>query len=193
MGYNIFDNLLYAVAYKSPPQIVQIGAQGQITYVRELPVQSGRAYSTGDVDEQGNFWVTSFGRGWVEVRLSDLTIIASGTAIAPCNVIDWAYVPGGGDYLYGLGQDTVTPYNTWLLRFDRTTHAWTTVLSYGNLGIVSAAWGAVYATADGFLYATENISGGLYRFALGGAVTHISTTSPPGNSIDGAHCILANA
>jgi hypothetical protein len=102
IGYNAIDNKLYGVADTNPPTIIQIGSNGAVVTVRTIPSSSG-TYNVGDVDENGDFWISASGSSWLKVNLSSGTITAVGTASIPNPVYDWAYVPGGGNFLYGIG------------------------------------------------------------------------------------------
>lgn len=106
IGYNTLDNTLYGVINTQPfPRLIRIGAGGQVATSRVLPVQAG-PYNAGDVDENGDAWFSFQGREWIQLRLSSLQIVASGKAKPLESVYDWAYVPGGGNYLYAVGIDT---------------------------------------------------------------------------------------
>lgn len=106
-------------------------------------------------------------------------------------------MPGGGDYLYGLGYNTTatTPatYSTYLMRFDRTAHNWTVIRPYGNIAGNTTSpgngFGAAYASDDGFLFGQENYSGGIYKFSLNTTTFSQLATGPSTSSNDGARCI----
>jgi hypothetical protein len=106
IGYNALDNILYGVVNKSPPKIVQIGSTGTVTVGRNLPVSPG-AWIVGDVDENGHFWIAYAGLSWNQIDLATMQTLASGVATLPISVYDWAYVPGGGNNLYGISIDSV--------------------------------------------------------------------------------------
>ncbi|ETN44101.1 uncharacterized protein HMPREF1541_10651 [Cyphellophora europaea CBS 101466] len=104
---------------------------------------------------------------------------------------DWAYVPTKGNYLWTVAADTSQPrtsQQTYLMRFDRTAKTWFTVGSFGVLvNTGTNTWGAVYASADGFLYGSENNSGRIFRFNVT-SVQATSLATGPGTSVnDGAH------
>lgn len=169
------------------PRIIRIGADGTVVGARTLPVQAG-AYNVGDVDETGTFWIAYQGKNWVQIRLTDQSIIASGTATFAYSVYDWAYVPGGGNFLYSIAVDSTG--RTFLYRFDRTAKTWAQVgTGYGTLYPANGVVGAVYASQDGFLYGTENTQGRTYRFNLDGQTSNFIIQGPTASSNDGAHCI----
>jgi hypothetical protein len=171
------------------PQVVVIGSTGDLANVRTLPVAPG-AYNVGDVDEAGQLWVAYNGRNWVQINLATNAVVASGTANPAISIYDWAYVPGGGNYLYAIAVDTLGL--TYLYRFDRGPgKAFSQVgLGYGLILPANGVVGAVYAGTDGFLYGSENSGGRVYRFSLNGNTATLITTGPTASSNDGAHCIL---
>lgn len=166
--------------------------------------------SGGDVDESGYYWGTDTGNQWVQIDLRPGSsaygqVVTAGT-VAAANapqypIYDWAYVAGGGNYLYAVGYSPgvlgLALANTYLLQFNRATKAWKTLTNYGNIVpsiITSSTWGAVYASDDNALYASENGSGQIWKLPLppasGTTATKISN-GPSANSNDGARCINA--
>lgn len=199
MGYNIADNYLYA-SISTTPRLVRIAGNGDTTLLASLNVSS--TLNCGDVDENAHYWAAASGAMWIQVDLDPAsanygTQITSGTASPAFSVIDWAYVPGGGDALWGLGYDSQSR-QTNLMRFDRTVRTWTTLTNFGTIASAtmgqSNAWGAVYASDDGYLYGSENNSGEIWRFPLPGATTTAAvkiSNGPKSSSNDGARCIKA--
>jgi hypothetical protein len=162
-----------------------------VVTARTVPVQAG-AYNVGDVDEVGNFWISYQGKAWVQIRLSDQSTIASGSATFAYAIYDWAYVPGGGDYLYAIAVDGTG--KTFLYRFNRTTKLWSQVGNgYGVIYPANGVVGAVYASSDGFLYGSENTQGKTYKFNLDGNTSTFIIQGATASSNDGAHCIYNGA
>jgi hypothetical protein len=191
IGYNSIDNKLYGVQASNPPTIIQIGARGEIVAVQSLPVAAG-AWNVGDVDENGHFWISYAGGSWTQVDLSTKTILASGTASIPLGIYDWAFVPGGGNFLYAIAVNSTG--NTFLYRFNRVTKSWAQVgTGYGAIYPQNGVVGAAYASLDGFLYGSENSGGKIYRFSLDGRTAVLVATGPTASSNDGAHCIFNSA
>ncbi|KAG6360911.1 hypothetical protein INS49_011979 [Diaporthe citri] len=163
MGYNIGDNFLYAAATaKIPNSLLRISASGDVVNMGSL----GTSYvvNSGDVDEYSQYWASAGGKDWVQVDLKPSSstygkTVAKGTAAPAYTIVDWAYVPRGGNYLWTLGFDSLTRTalggsNTYLLKFDRAAKSWTTVAKFGDIAgsgdTQRNAWGAVYASDDGY-------------------------------------------
>lgn len=219
MAYHPQENYLYAVAQGNTvgASVVRIGQGGSFVALPNstIPQFSSTTYMTsGDIDNNGTYWIAyNGGNKWVQFDLVNSSSTygqvinnGSGSNIGLFVVSDWAYLPAYPNKLYTFGGQTVNStaglYNTGLLSFDLTTKSWTALATYYNVsGSTScsagkAQWGAVYSTSDGYLYATENNSGGIFRTKL---TTPISTeftnsTSPVpqaigGQSNDGARCM----
>ncbi|RYP19780.1 hypothetical protein DL767_009586 [Monosporascus sp. MG133] len=202
IGYNIADNYLYGTIggrNDTPVFLIRIAANGDSTILNELTLPY--RVNTGDVDEQSRYWITYNGTNitQVDVRPNSLTFgqligTTRRAATLPANnatIYDWAYVPGRGNFLWSLGQSRALNSTT-LQRFNRGTYNWELVREFGNVA-GDNWWGAIYASADGFLYATENSSGQIWRFPLSdidGPPTRFSTANPTREN-DGARCIRA--
>lgn len=109
---------------------------------------------------------------------------------------DWASVPYSGQYLWGVGLDQTTA-EAYLYRFEQSTLNLQVVHFFGDIGLTPTGdlsfrinFGAVYASANGFLYGSENVSGRIYRFTVVPPYTWAFLASgPPTNRNDGARCI----
>ncbi|RYP41828.1 hypothetical protein DL768_010438 [Monosporascus sp. mg162] len=202
IGYNVADNYLYGTIggrNNTPVFLIRIAANGDSTILNELTLPY--RVNTGDVDEQSRYWITYNGTNitQVDVRPSSPTFgqligTTRRATTLPANnatIYDWAYVPGRGNFLWSLGQSPARNSTT-LQRFNRGTYNWEFVREFGNIAGENW-WGAIYASADGFLYATENSSGQIWRFPLSdidGPPTRFSTANPTREN-DGARCIRA--
>lgn len=95
------------------------------------------------------------------------------------------------------GQATSTTYRSLLLSMTTDNPpVWAILATYTNFNGGTggkADWGAMYPTSDGYLYATENTNGLIWRF-------NVATTSaqpeqvlqgPAGITNDGARCVTA--
>ncbi|KAJ3502925.1 hypothetical protein NM208_g16617 [Fusarium decemcellulare] len=159
----------------------------------------------GEVDDQGRFWISESGKKWwsIDVKPGSTNfgkILTTGTSAANLlsGVADWAYVPGGGNYLYSVQLSVVESglLRTNLVRWSLDTNTWERFRSYNNLLLaLNVVWGATFGTADGNLFAQEDLLGGTYKFAITTSETS-PTTLPPGDILnlaggDGARCIGA--
>jgi len=197
VGYNTQDNFIYGWDFNLPG-IVRIDANWN---VQNLGIPAGMSSPfgglTGDVDDNGHFWLTGQGGDgqWHQVDLATMTHIASGPiqgggieslAGGP----DWAYVPGGGNYLYRIMR-TEAGDEAFLFRFNRATGLHENLGSLGDLGGGSNTYGAVYADAAGFLYASNNQTGDIFRVDVTEVTGELFTPGPASSNNDGARC--ANA
>lgn len=212
VGYDQVDNYMYGLSQTEPVageiayHLVRINSDGSL---EELPWPEGLpvdfASVVGDVDPEGHYWIqgssASKGAGaeWAEIDLNSEppTLMASGKW-EPVEGIssgaDWAWINGA---LYMMGVDPTT-HEEHLLRFDPTTHKETDVTP-GGLGfsVIYPATGtddlsgAVYADASGYLYASYNSTGQIWRID---PVTHQAlkiADGPKSGSNDGARCASA--
>ncbi|KAH7004173.1 hypothetical protein EDB82DRAFT_486248 [Fusarium venenatum] len=153
-------------------------------------------WNTGDTDDDGHFWVSLYGKAWVKIdvdprRSTYGTILARGTATSANNVADWAFVKGGGNYLYGLQSAMTTNSKTAVARFSLDTQKWETLQDLGFIAGTNT-WGAVYAVGPMLIYASENTSGVIYRFNLATYEKSLVVQGPKTSQNDGARCINAS-
>ena len=97
-----------------------------------------------------------------------------------------------------MGIDQATAF-AYLYRFDQTTLTLQVVANFGDIGLTPVVdtasgyrtnFGAVYASADGFLYGSENLSGRIYRFTVTAPYGWQYLSLGPGTTQnDGARCI----
>ncbi|KAM0335082.1 hypothetical protein ACHAQA_000116 [Verticillium albo-atrum] len=209
LGYNAREDYLYAITQNTAitaVSIIRINARGDVTtavaqVANKLPLLG--IFNTGDIDENSQYWISSSGDDWFQydfrpgsatygqqVGFENLPV----TARPSQYIADWAYVPGGGNFLWAIG--TATTGRSVLMQFSRATKRWTQVRDFGLIvGSLTnqPVWGAAYASADGFLYGGENNSGQVWRFPV------LSTTAAPvrlatgptTSSNDGARCLEA--
>lgn len=201
VGYNVLDGYVYGnTTLTAPYNIVRVGAGGAVEVLGPQPAGSA-GFLMGDVDANGHYWAAT-GAKWYEIDLvpgspTYLQVLASGTAAAPTGLVigaDWAYVPGGGDYLYAtayVGSNNLAA----LARFNMTTHQWENAGYLGYSAVMTTALpetaGAVYADADGFLYASYNTNGRIYRIDVnptGNSTGALFSQGPASASNDGARC-----
>ncbi|KAK4499087.1 hypothetical protein PRZ48_009599 [Zasmidium cellare] len=109
--------------------------------------------------------------------------------------VDWAYVPGGGSNLYAIGtsRQSTTDGNGYLMQFSMTTRNCTMLANLGQLypSQNQAQVGATYATADGYLYGSENYGGRIYRVRVTSApyTAEFVANGTSATSNDGARCV----
>jgi hypothetical protein len=193
IGYNKFDHYIYGMHMdNSGTQLIRISGDG--SYQLLAARTSDRNINMGDIDNQGRYWISNQGKAWWCIDLMPGSakygqIIMSGTATNTLNVADWAFVPGGGDYMYAVMYDSNGLTST-LCRFSRTTYTWTTVKAYGAV-TGNNLWGAVYASQDGNLYGSENSNGQIYKFPIAPTVGNpiFIAQGPVSSWNDGARCI----
>lgn len=198
IGYNVADNFLYGALSQAPFNLIRIAANGDASSIS--PLNTTLAYNCGDVDDRSSFWATYNGGAWTQIDLVPGSanfgkLIAGGTATLPAGytVYDWVYVPGGGDYLYALAQNSDKSKSI-MVGFSRTTKTWTEMTNF-NYVAGSNQWGALYASDDGYIFGSENNAGVIWRFPLpskGGNATFI-TGCPKSSQNDGARCAKAAA
>ncbi|KAI1065383.1 hypothetical protein LB507_000856, partial [Fusarium sp. FIESC RH6] len=193
IGYNKFDNYIYGMHMDDTgTQLIRIGGDGGWTL---LPARTNdRTINMGDIDNQGRFWISNQGEAWWAIDLMPGSatygkIILSGTAKNTLNCADWAFVPGGGDYMYAVMYDDNGDTST-LCRFSRTTYTWQTLKAYGHI-TGDNLWGAAYASQDGSLYGSENSSGQIYKFPIAPTIgtPKFIAAGPVSSWNDGARCI----
>ncbi|KAF4333314.1 hypothetical protein FBEOM_12868 [Fusarium beomiforme] len=193
IGYNKFDNFIYGMLQDATgTQVIRIAGDGSYTLLSART--SDRNVNMGDIDNLGRYWIGTSAKAWwcIDLMPGSTTygkIIMSGTAITTLTAADWAFVPGGGDYMYAIMVDSAGLIST-LSRFSRTSYTWSTVKAYGSVA-GSNFWGAVYASQDGNLYGSENNSGQIFKFPIApttGSPVFIAT-GPASSQNDGARCI----
>ncbi|KAI6816964.1 hypothetical protein KC365_g17055 [Hortaea werneckii] len=204
MGYNRCDGLIYATDQEA--YLVRFGLD--LTPQR-LYEQTFFRYQTGEVDNDCQYWAIRTADNdvarWIHVDVNPASpvygsIVGQGELAVPQYFYaDWAYVPGAGSYLWSVGIDQPTA-NAYLYRFDQATLTSTIVASFGDIGLADFRpdpasgyrlnFGAVYASADGYLYGSENISGNIYRFTVAEPYNWQFLVQGPGTvQNDGARCI----
>ncbi len=204
VGYNVLDDYVYGWDFQQD-RIVRIGSNGQAENVglpAGLPATGN--FLAGDVDDAGFYWLAldnGTSVSWYKVDLTTPvpTLVASGTlsntigGVAYEFTFDWAFVEGR---LYRvMRRDTATPLTSpaVLVSFDTTTLTQMVVKNFGDLDGASSGnyYGALYADGDGFLYASNNTTGTIYRIdvASGSAATAtVFAAGPASTNNDGARC-----
>ncbi|KEQ84695.1 hypothetical protein M438DRAFT_334557 [Aureobasidium pullulans EXF-150] len=197
MGYNVLDNYLYAI--QNSTTILRIDSTGASTVIAKIaaPVNSnGNVWTSGDIDTNGQFWINSFGTNWAQIDLRPGSatygqVVASGTSAfrggPVLGPIDWSYLPGQGNYLFGISKGS----NATLVRWSMADHTWTYLQTYGDIDGNGNQFGALYASSGNVLYGTSNNGGAVYSFPIpSGTPSRVTNAAVSGNN-DGARCIYA--
>lgn len=208
IGYNTLDNYIYGIMADpllggSGSQLVKIASDG--TYKRlSARIENNKALYVGDIDSTGRLFVSDGGSNWWQFDVNPSsstygTLVGSGASsnVPSVTFNDWAYIPGGGDYLYAVPPSIVNllSASTTMYRWSMTTKTWSTYRTYSISSLaqlVSSVYGAVYASADGNLYAGDNVLGAIYKFPVVAAGTSASLVSSAAilNVVnDGARCV----
>ncbi|MFD5214162.1 GEVED domain-containing protein [Microbacterium sp. NPDC058345] len=196
VGYNVLDDYIYGWDLSGTPTIVRVAADGTVVSLG-APAGAVAGSVVGDVDADGQYWVLN-GTTWNQIDLEPgsstyMTVVDSGPSALPAGLTnagaDWAHVPGAGDYLYSVGQ--AADGQAVLVRFDRGTGVRTVV---GSLGLGAGTWtfGAVYADANGYLYASNNPTGTIYRVDIDDVSAEVFAQGPASNANDGARCAASS-
>ena len=188
-GYNVLDDYIYAS--RRDGEVLRIGQDG-VTELGMIPGVPEVKRVVGDVDEDGHYWTINAGT-WYEVDLvpgssSYMTVLDSGQlGSAGAGIVegpDWAWVPGAGDSLWRVMENSDS--EPVLVSFDMATGAQT---SHGVIpGVPAIKAGAVYADADGYLYASDNDSGVIYRINIQDVTAEVFSPGPSSGANDGARC-----
>ncbi|KAH8801368.1 hypothetical protein F5884DRAFT_512945 [Xylogone sp. PMI_703] len=189
IAYNTLDNYLYAYQ-AAGTKLLRIFSDGSSEVVTEAA--SLGSVNIGDIDLNGRYWVSSGGASWWQLDLYPGSstygkVINSGTADHfGLHVDDWVYLPNEGQYLWSVAHNN-TSGGTTLIRFSMTTHTWEQVTNYPN--VKSDVWGAQYGMNNGTIYASDNASGEIWQFPIGGTPFKMSGGPTSGDN-DGARCVL---
>lgn len=192
LGYNIKDNFLYGftnVGTGQQQQLIRIDATGDAIL---LPLTVPSGLNVGDIDDNGQFWVSSRGTRWLQVDLDPDSVTfaqqidegqSSGVPVA-----DWAFLENGGRYLYSikLGAGSVA------VRWSMDTHEYEELRDYGDVVPGRSGFGALYAVGDE-LWGSDNQSGDIIAFPIlsDSAPARKITDGPTTSSNDGARCFRA--
>ncbi|KID59232.1 uncharacterized protein G6M90_00g080350 [Metarhizium brunneum] len=197
IGFNSRDSFMYGTATNAANgtrNLIRVGAGGKTTV---LPIQISFDTVVGDVAANGQYYIRSTaGVGnvpWAQLDLSDSNsptfgrVVASGTSDSlGLAMFDWAHVPGAGDYLWSYGFMYPNEDKNVLVRWDIQSHAYVKVRDLG----ISGRYGAMYASADGYLYGEESGSGSIYRVKVADSTAPVKfiAKGPASSGNDGAGC-----
>lgn len=197
IGYNVQDNYIYGWDNQTG-QMVQIHDDWSA-----MPIGMPNGYTggttnvyVGDVDSNGDYWFTS-GTSWYHIDLTPgatyKDILATGPINPPANsgtLGDWAFIPGRADLYATMNDTTLNQVRLWV--FNTITHTWS---SPGLLPDITPyqplVEGAMYADAEGYLYASVNLTGDIWRIDVADVTAALLSNGEPSTNNDGARC--ANA
>lgn len=204
VGYNPLDNYIYGVSNTTGATLGRVYRVGSNFSVQDLGVPAGLpvgpVFNTGEFDANGHYWLTTNAATSTayEVDLKPgsptyFSVVATralGLAANFTGAADWTYSPVDG-FLYRTPLNTTTN-RLHLLRFNRATGAQT------NLGEIAGIpananllIGANYADAGGFVYASDNTSGAIYRINPANNTGVLFSNGPASGTNDGARCFNA--
>lgn len=204
VGYNVHDNFVYGWD-NTADNLVRIHEDFTVEDLTITGFTTTTNIIIGDVDENGHYWFidgngSSNGQDYyaIDVNTSGTTVsivdsgTISGIPASHTAGADWAYVPGG-DGLYRVMHDTANNQGD-LLVFDRSSGAFSSVglIDQSQLPHTDLKEGAFYADADGFLYASDNDDGNIYRVNVQDATASFFSNGPASNANDGARCANAH-
>ncbi|CCF44212.1 proline rich protein 5MeD [Colletotrichum higginsianum] len=104
MGYNAREEYLYAVSQDSDDyKVIRILANGSTQDVAPIRKLTPNLFNSGDVDENGQYWISTGGLDWYQYNLNPGTagygtLVGSGTLAGTggYTIGDWTDVPGAG-------------------------------------------------------------------------------------------------
>ncbi|WP_158559889.1 LPXTG cell wall anchor domain-containing protein [Prauserella sp. PE36] len=192
VAYNPLDNYFYA--WSGAGEFVRINADGTHDSLGLPAGVNPAGYNVGDMDSSGHLWVTRSinGEAYYEIDYAPGSptygqVVSQGTVTFPAGLAnigaDWSWIDG---YLYSVGSEASGVAH--LVRFDPATD---TATDMGALPISSGAFGATYADADGNLWASDNVTGAIYRIDPANLQTVKVSDGPISGGNDGARCASA--
>ncbi|WP_415843498.1 DUF6923 family protein [Zobellia nedashkovskayae] len=183
MGYNPIDDFIYGIEENSNT-LIKIAADGVTIRLGAITGLPSGLYSSGEIDDNGNYYVQLDGPSSIVYQIDILTQTA--TAIN----LDQTIV--ANDFAYSITDNLIysvqqTGANAGaLITLDVATGSVRTIGSTNSLTL----FGAMYASSTGEIYGNLN-TGGFYQFdVLTGERTLISSSSAATHN-DGAHCVTA--
>ncbi|MVA75051.1 DUF11 domain-containing protein [Auraticoccus sp. F435] len=194
VGYNTVDNYIYGWGGNADagvsPQLVRVGSDGSVDPLGDIPGFTGT--NAADVDENGHYWAFHPINGdWWQIDLATLTLVDSGNVglgSFTTGGADWVYIPGTNK-LWRIATTAGAPA-AYLIGFDRTTKTWTTPVNLGQVG--DNITGASFGDANGFIYASFNNTGEIWRIdPRTNDAELFAEDGPPSAGNDGARCVDA--
>ena len=190
IGYNILNDYIFGYDVSTPGHITVIDGSYNITSLDVQGLGNVNAY-VGDVSTDGYLYLHDGNKtAWVvdvnPQRTTYLTYIKY-IRFSRTSIADWAFNPADGK-LYGINRVGR------VIQVDPVTEA---VHNLGNPGISNyGMFGAVHFDDEGYLYASHNNTGKIYRIDLRPPIQSpptatLFTKGPSSNRNDGARCPYA--
>ncbi|HEY0249851.1 MAG TPA: hypothetical protein VGC45_16490 [Gryllotalpicola sp.] len=193
VGYNTLDNFVYG--WNSDSMMVRVGADGTETSLgHPAGIPAGVNFNVGDIDHDGHYFVTSSRADpdWYEIDLVPGSatygqVIDSGSFTTPRSVSalpsDWAFINGK---FYGLVDSPAH-----LIEYDPASNTASDLGTLAGTGAEGGGYGAVYADAAGYLYASDNSTGFVVRVDLNTHRAVKIANGPSSGGNDGTRCPTA--
>ncbi|MBO9664656.1 GEVED domain-containing protein [Dokdonella sp.] len=204
VAYNPLDNYVYGVSNTPGATLGRVYRVGADFSVQDLGLPTGlpaAGYNIGEFDGNGHYWVTTSADSTtvyeVDLKPGSATyfrVVNSRAMTVPAGFsgtsADWAYNPVDG-FLYRTPRNTTTN-RLHLFRYNRSTGALTNLGPVAGVTVnVNALIGANYADAGGFIYASDNVTGEIYRVNTSNNTGVLFSTGPASGTNDGARCFNA--
>ncbi len=204
VAYNPLDNYIYGVSNTPGATLGRVYRVGSDFSVQDLGLPTGlpaAGYNMGEFDSNGHYWVTTSADSAtvyeVDLKPGSSTyfrVVNSRAMTMPAGFsgtsADWAYSPVDG-FLYRTPLNTTTN-RVHLFRYNRSNGVLTNLGPIAGItGSANMLFGANYADAGGFIYASDNVSGAIYRVNPTNSSGVLFSSGPASGSNDGARCFNA--
>ncbi len=196
VGYNTLDNFFYALQ-TGTTNLVRIGSDGSTENLGPVAGLPPEGSVVGDFDAAGQLWLMTGTQAYqIDLAPGSATygdLVDTVTVTTPAGAAmhyDWGFTDGA---FYSTGYSTVSGGNV-LLRFDPATGAQSVVaplITSDGTTLTALGAGAVYVDAAGYLYASDNATGNIYRIDTTTGATILLTNGPAAGGNDGARCASA--
>jgi len=172
IGYNVTDSHIWGSVVGGPVNtIARVGANGIPVYFT-IPGLLSTGYNVGAIDDNGILYLYSSNTTdiyRVDVNPTSptyLTLLSPVLTTIAMSIADWAYNPVD-NMLYGVNTNGAAPIHQ-LLRVNPNTGAVTVVgtVTSSNGAFNAGSFGAAYLDANGNLYVSDNIAGGIYKLPV---------------------------
>ncbi|RJX67473.1 LruC domain-containing protein [Vibrio sinensis] len=191
VGFSKHDDYIYGWDYGAK-SLTRIGSDfvSNPLSVSNLGIAPTSFY-VGDVSVDDNAWFgyrINYGLFRIDLTTLAMTQIATSATIGKIKILDMAFHPDDG-FIYSVDN---SGYLQKINAQTGTSERLNQVLNSSTLGH-SLAFGAQYFDVDGYLYASNNGNGHIFRITIDGnsSSAEFFAYGPSSNSNDGARCALA--